>query len=199
MKNTKPAHAYNGKKVLVTGHTGFKGSWLCIWLKEMGAEIVGYSLEPESDPNNFRACDLEHEITHETGDVRDLERLLTVFKIYQPEFVFHLAAQSLVRRSYADPKLTFDTNVGGTVNALELSAENKRMLLIPEGFTHGFVVLLDTAEFLYKTTDYWTPEFERSIACNDRAISIQWPIQGEPTLSAKDQQAKPLAKAEHFA
>jgi CDP-glucose 4,6-dehydratase len=119
MKNTKLAHAYNGKKVLVTGHTGFKGSWLCIWLKEMGAEIVGFSLEPESDPNNFRACDLEHEFTHETGDVRDLERLLTVFKNYQPEFVFHLAAQSLVRRSYADPKLTFDTNVGGTVNALE--------------------------------------------------------------------------------
>ncbi len=83
--------------------------------------------------------------------------------------------------------------------ALELSSENKRMLWIPEGFAHGFVVLSDNAEFLYKTTDYWAPEFERSIAWNDSAIGIPWPIQGEPTLSAKDQQGKPLAKAEYFA
>jgi dTDP-4-dehydrorhamnose 3,5-epimerase len=80
-----------------------------------------------------------------------------------------------------------------------LSAENKRMLWIPEGFAHGFVVLSDTAEFLYKTTDYWAPEFERSIAWNDPAINIQWPLHGEPTLSAKDQQAQRLAEAEHFA
>lgn len=80
-----------------------------------------------------------------------------------------------------------------------LSAENKRMLWIPEGFAHGFVVLSDTAEFLYKTTDYWAPEFERSIAWNDPAINIQWPLHGEPTLSAKDQQAQCLAEAEHFA
>ncbi len=83
--------------------------------------------------------------------------------------------------------------------AMELSAENKRMLWIPEGFAHGFVVVSDTAEFLYKTTDYYAPEFERSIAWNDPAIGIQWPIQGEPALSAKDQQAKLLAEAEYFA
>ena len=88
---------------------------------------------------------------------------------------------------------TFGQNVG-----VELSADNKRMLWVPEGFAHGFVVLSDTAEFLYKTTDYWAPEFERSIAWNDPAIGIQWPIYGEPSLSAKDQQALPLAKAEHF-
>jgi dTDP-4-dehydrorhamnose 3,5-epimerase len=87
----------------------------------------------------------------------------------------------------------------GQYAAVELSAENKRMLWIPEGFAHGFVVLSDTAEFLYKTTDYWAPEFERSIAWNDSAIGIQWPIQCEPSLSAKDQQAKTLAEAEHFA
>jgi len=81
---------------------------------------------------------------------------------------------------------------------LELSAENKRMLWVPEGFAHGFVVISETAEFLYKTTDYWVPEFERSIAWNDPAIGIQWPIQGQPSLSAKDQQAKLLAEAEHF-
>jgi dTDP-4-dehydrorhamnose 3,5-epimerase len=80
-----------------------------------------------------------------------------------------------------------------------LSAENKRQLWVPEGFAHGFVVTSDSAEFLYKTTDYWAPEFERSIAWNDVAIGIEWPIQGEPALSAKDQQAKLLAQAEHFA
>ncbi|TAK64243.1 dTDP-4-dehydrorhamnose 3,5-epimerase [Methylobacter sp.] len=82
--------------------------------------------------------------------------------------------------------------------AVELSAENKRMIWIPEGFAHGFMVISDTAEFLYKTTDYWAPEFERSIAWNDPAIGIQWPIQDSPILSVKDQQAKPLAESEYF-
>lgn len=86
----------------------------------------------------------------------------------------------------------------GQYATVELSAENQRMLWVPEGFAHGFVVVSDTAEFLYKTTAYWTPEFERSIAWNDPALGIQWPIQGEPTLSTKDQQAKALAEAEHF-
>ena len=81
----------------------------------------------------------------------------------------------------------------------ELSAENKRMLWVPEGFAHGFVVVSDTAEFLYKTTDYWAPEFERCIAWNDPAIGIQWPIQCEPALSAKDQLGKSLVDAEYFA
>lgn len=102
--------------------------------------------------------------------------------------VFDVAVD--IRRSSA----TFGQHVG-----VELSADNKRMLWVPEGFAHGFVVLSDTAEFLYKTTDYWAPEFERSIAWNDPAIGIQWPIQGQPSLSAKDQQAKALAEAEHFA
>ncbi len=87
----------------------------------------------------------------------------------------------------------------GQYAAVELSAENKRMLWVPEGFAHGFVVLSDTAEFLYKTSDYWAPEFERSLAWNDPAIGIHWPIQGEPSMSAKEQQAKALADAEHFA
>ncbi len=83
--------------------------------------------------------------------------------------------------------------------AVELSAENKRMLWIPEGFAHGFLVLSESAEFFYKTTDYWMPEFERGIVWSDPDIGIQWPIEDEPTLSAKDQQAKSLADAEHFA
>lgn len=89
---------------------------------------------------------------------------------------------------------TFGQHVG-----LEISAENKRMFWVPEGFAHGFVVLSETAEFLYKTTDYWAPEFERSIAWNDPSINIQWPIQDAPILSAKDQQAELLAEAELFA
>lgn len=80
-----------------------------------------------------------------------------------------------------------------------LSAENKRQMWVPEGFAHGFIVLSDTAEFLYKTTDYYAPEHERSIAWNDPAIAIQWPSDVEPVLSAKDQQGKSLADAEHFA
>lgn len=89
---------------------------------------------------------------------------------------------------------TFGQYVG-----VELSAENKRMLWVPKGFAHGFLVLSETAEFLYKTTDYYAPEFERSIAWNDPTINIQWPTQGAPTLSAKDQQAKLLTETEVFA
>ncbi|WP_047550623.1 dTDP-4-dehydrorhamnose 3,5-epimerase [Methylotenera sp. G11] len=93
-----------------------------------------------------------------------------------------------------ESSLTFGKWVGEI-----LSADNKKQLWIPEGFAHGFVVLSETAEFLYKTTDYYAPEFERSIAWNDPAIGIQWPIECKPTLSAKDQQAKTLAISESFA
>lgn len=89
---------------------------------------------------------------------------------------------------------TFGQHVG-----IELSAENKRMFWVPEGFAHGFVVLSDTAEFLYKTTDYWAPEFERSIAWNDPSIAVKWPIQGGPALSGKDQQGKLLVDSDLFA
>jgi CDP-glucose 4,6-dehydratase len=113
------SNTYQNKAVLITGHTGFKGSWLAIWLKELGADVVGYSLDPPSEPNNFEATRLQEKITHIHGDIRDLDRLMETFKKYQPEFVFHLAAQPLVRLSYDEPKMTFDTNVGGTVNVFE--------------------------------------------------------------------------------
>ncbi|MEE9910720.1 MAG: CDP-glucose 4,6-dehydratase [Deltaproteobacteria bacterium] len=112
-------NAYKGKKVLITGHTGFKGSWLAVWLRDLGADVTGYSLAPPGEPSNFSACRLQDKITHLEGDVRDLENLRRIFTRQQPEFVFHLAAQALVRESYQDPKLTFDTNIGGTVNVLE--------------------------------------------------------------------------------
>ena len=110
---------YSGRRVLVTGHTGFKGSWLSIWLKELGAEVLGYSLEPPSEPNNFAACRLDTMITHVHGDVRDLERLEAVFADFKPEIVFHLAAQALVRYSYEVPRETLEINVLGSINVLE--------------------------------------------------------------------------------
>lgn len=119
------------------------------------------------------------------------------YQIQQPQGKLVRVVQGIVFDVAVDIRRsspTFGQHIG-----VELSAENKRMFWVPEGFAHGFVVLSDTAEFLYKTTHYWAPEFERSIAWNDPALGIQWPIQGEPTLSAKDQQALSLEKAELFA
>lgn len=111
--------AYQGRRVLVTGHTGFKGSWLALWLTHLGANVAGYSIDVPSNPSNFELLDLEHQIHHYVGDVRDRNRLEQVIDEFQPEIIFHLAAQALVRRSYADPVTTFETNVLGMVNLLE--------------------------------------------------------------------------------
>jgi CDP-glucose 4,6-dehydratase len=111
--------AYAGKRVLLTGHTGFKGSWLTLWLQALGAEVTGYALAPPSDPNLFIDVDVEDRCRHRLGDVRDLGHVTQVVADSQPDAVFHLAAQSLVRRSYAEPVATLETNVLGTVNVLE--------------------------------------------------------------------------------
>ena len=110
---------FRDKKVLVTGHTGFKGSWLSIWLNMLGAEVCGFALEPYTKNDNFVVSGLGKRVSHHIGDIRNFNELNSVFKSFKPEFVFHLAAQPLVRRSYIDPKETFDTNIGGTVNILE--------------------------------------------------------------------------------
>lgn len=111
---------YKGKTVLVTGHTGFKGSWLALWLSELGANVIGFSLpEPNTVPSNFGLSKLEDHITDVRGDIRNLEEVISIIKKYKPEVVFHLAAQAIVLRSYDEPKLTIDTNAGGTVNVLE--------------------------------------------------------------------------------
>ena len=110
---------YQEKRVLVTGDTGFKGSWLSLWLHEMGAEVVGYSLPPERDEDHFNMIGLDKIIHHVNGDIRDFISLKKVFVDFQPEILLHLAAQSIVKFSYEEPKLTFDTNVGGSVNVLE--------------------------------------------------------------------------------
>ena len=108
---------YKNRKVLITGHTGFKGSWLAFWLSQMGADVLGYSLEPDTNPNHFSMLDLPIESV--IGDIRDVKHLTRVFDRFQPEIIFHLAAQSLVRLSYDDPVETFKTNVMGTVNIFE--------------------------------------------------------------------------------
>ena len=110
---------YKGKKVFLTGHTGFKGSWLSRILILAGAEVTGYSLEPPTDPSLFAKLGLEKEMHSVTGDVRDLEHLMREMQAAQPEIVLHLAAQPIVRESYQAPVYTYETNVMGTVNILE--------------------------------------------------------------------------------
>lgn len=112
-------NTFKNKTVLVTGHTGFKGSWLCIWLRELGAKVVGFALEPYTNEDNFVVSGLQDLVVHNIGDIRNLDALKKVFASCKPEFVFHLAAQALVRTSYENPKETYDVNVAGTVNVLE--------------------------------------------------------------------------------
>ncbi|PWJ43311.1 CDP-glucose 4,6-dehydratase [Sediminitomix flava] len=110
---------YIGKKVLITGHTGFKGTWLSIWLKLLGAEVYGYALEPQSKGGNFIRCGLENEISHKIGDIRDMQMFQEYLTLIKPDICFHLAAQPLVLESYKDPRETFETNMMGTVNFFE--------------------------------------------------------------------------------
>lgn len=112
-------NVYKNKTVLLIGHTGFKGSWLSIWLNELGANVVGYALKPYTSKDNFVVTGLKNKITHVIGDVRNYKKLKEVFTKYHPEFVFHLAAQPIVRKSYLNPKETYDINIGGTVNVFE--------------------------------------------------------------------------------
>ena len=110
---------YKNKKVLITGHTGFKGSWLCRILINAGAKVTGYSLEPPTEPSLFKLAKIENDINHIIGDIRDLDHLTKVFDEVQPEIVLHLAAQPIVRESYKNPVGTYETNVMGTVNICE--------------------------------------------------------------------------------
>lgn len=112
-------NTFRKKKVLVTGHTGFKGSWLSVWLHMLGAEVIGYALPPIQEISHFSLLGLDKIMHNVYGDIRDFDQLNVVFSKYNPDFVFHLAAQPLVRESYRNPKITFDTNIGGTINVLE--------------------------------------------------------------------------------
>jgi CDP-glucose 4,6-dehydratase len=110
---------FNGKTVLITGHTGFKGSWLAIWLYRMGANVIGYALDPQNEKDNYVLSGIQNYITDIRGDVRDRKLLDEIFLKYRPEIVFHLAAQPLVRLSYENPVETYDVNVMGTIYVME--------------------------------------------------------------------------------
>lgn len=114
------SNIYHGKRVLITGHAGFKGGWLALWLYKLGAEVVGYSLIPDCDEHFYDIVDLKNKLFADIiADIRDRESLKTAFNQYRPEIIFHLAAQPLVRDSYDNPLLTYETNVIGTMNVLE--------------------------------------------------------------------------------
>lgn len=136
---------YNEKKVLITGHTGFKGTWLTKILVNAGAVVTGYSLNPPTNPSLFKIADVENKIYHVIGDVRDLKHLKKVFAEAQPEIVFHLAAQPIVRDSYKDPVYTYETNVMGTVNVLECVRLN----------TCVKSVLNVTTDKVYHNNEWW--------------------------------------------
>jgi len=110
---------YKNKTVLVTGHTGFKGSWLCIWLNQLGANVVGYALDPLTEKDNFVLSQLSNKIIDIRGDIRDQQKLKLIFETYKPEYVFHLAAQPLVRYSYENPVETYEVNVMGSIYVME--------------------------------------------------------------------------------
>lgn len=110
---------WHGKKVFITGHTGFKGSWLSLWMQELGAELCGYALQPPTEPNLFTIANIEDGMQSEIADIRDYNALFSAINTFQPDIVFHMAAQPLVRLSYEDPIDTYSTNVMGTVHLLE--------------------------------------------------------------------------------
>lgn len=112
-------NTYKNKKVFITGHTGFKGSWLALWLTLLGAKVKGYALEPYTDPSNFIAINLDSKVESEIGDILDREKLNKSISDFKPDIIFHLAAQPLVRLSYLEPIKTYETNVIGTLNTLE--------------------------------------------------------------------------------
>ena len=118
---------WNKKKVLVTGHTGFKGSWLSLWLSSLGAKITGYALDPPTKPSLYKLCKIDTMVTSVRGDIRDYNHLLSVLQKTRPDIVIHMAAQSLVLHSYKQPMETYETNVMGTVNLLEAVRNTKNV------------------------------------------------------------------------
>ncbi len=137
---------WKNKKVLLTGHTGFKGSWLSLWLHRLGADVVGYSTQPPTQPSLFQVAEVDEVVSSVQGDVRDLQELKNVVKRHQPEIIIHMAAQALVRPSYRDPVDTYSTNVMGTVNLLES--------VRTEGMESVKVVLVITSDKCYENREW---------------------------------------------
>ena len=135
---------WKDKKILVTGHTGFKGSWLSVWLKELGANVIGYSLAPPTNPSLFELANVAEGMCSITGDVRDIEHLKSVSQKYSPEILIHMAAQSLVVESHKDPYGTYTTNVLGTLNILEAIRHSDSIK----------VVIIITSDKCYKNNEW---------------------------------------------
>lgn len=135
---------YNGKTVLITGHTGFKGSWMCRVLALQGAKVIGYATEPPTSPSLFEQAEIEKDIVSVIADIRNLDSLKKCFEKYSPEIVIHMAAQPIVRESYADPVYTYETNVMGTVNICEAVRLNH--------FIRSFVNV--TTDKVYKNNEW---------------------------------------------
>lgn len=123
---------YRGKRVFVTGHTGFKGSWMCKMLANAGAKVTGYSLVPSTNPSLFEIAELEKDIHSVIGDIRDFAALKKAFDEAKPEIVLHLAAQPIVRDSYKDPAYTYETNVMGTIEHLGMCSQQQLREILPE-------------------------------------------------------------------
>ena len=123
--------SFANKKVFITGHTGFKGSWLAFLLNEIGADVMGFALPPTTAVNHFDLIGLDKKIKHVVGDIRDASLLATKLIEFQPEFVFHLAAQALVRPSYDDPVATLLTNIMGSVNLLDAVRQCESIRSLP--------------------------------------------------------------------
>ena len=122
---------YLGKNVIITGHTGFKGSWLSVWLKMLGANVIGIALDPYTNPSNFEVCELAGEIIDNRVDISNYSEIEKIIKDSKPDFVFHLAAQAIVKKSYANPIETWKTNTIGTLNVLEgLRKLNKKCIAV---------------------------------------------------------------------
>ena len=134
---------FKNKTVLVTGHTGFKGSWLTLWLVLLGAKVIGLSINFPSNPSHFNLMKLQKKINHKKIDIRNLKLLKKIFRRYQPDYVFHLAAQSLVKKSYSEPIYTWGTNTMGTLNILESLRELKK----------NCVAVLITSDKSYKNVE----------------------------------------------
>ncbi|NVL42758.1 CDP-glucose 4,6-dehydratase, partial [Pseudomonas syringae pv. actinidiae] len=157
-----------GKKVLVTGHTGFTGGWACLWLKSIGAHVAGYSLAPETTPSLFEELGLENDVDSVLGDICDFDKLLQAVEAFQPDLILHLAAQPLVRRSYREPVQTFMVNAQGTAHVLEAA----RLVKSVRG------VLCVTTDKVYKNNEW------------------AWPYRENDPLGGKDPYSASKAAAE---
>jgi CDP-glucose 4,6-dehydratase len=134
---------FSKKKILITGHTGFKGSWLALWLKNLNSQVLGVSLDIPTKPSHYSTIELKNNIRNEFIDIKDLIKLKKIFRQFKPDFVFHLAAQSLVKKSYSNPELTFNTNSIGTLNVMECLKETKK----------GCVAVIITSDKSYKNKE----------------------------------------------